>query len=256
MRDGQPERRTRRLDCPSGGFRRAPEAAMRKLRRRKLLRQFAQRKARHARGLRGIGDPLLVVPAAPRRHQRMQRIPVGHAIRLGGEAWIAAPLRRSHRDEPRRPLTVLAGRDRRVAVARRQDADRGAVAVGQALARAASAVLPGTGELAHGHRRQRFLDRHVDDRARHVRLRRMHPRTRGGEPADERRLLAHRTDRRLGEIVHLPGQQPRDAAGIHQGQIARRIVRFRPALTERRDEHQRGRRIHPTQRIGIALLRA
>ena len=204
-----------------------------KLRRRKLLGQFAQRKTRHARGLRGIGDPLLVMLAAPRRHQRVQRIPVGDAIRLGGEARIVAPLGRAHRNKPRRPLPVLTRRDRRVAVARRQDADGGAIAVGQPLARAAPAVQAGTGQLAHRHRRQRFLDRDIDDGARHVLLRRMHAGTRGGKPADERRLLADRPDRRLGQIVHLSRQQPGDAAGIHQGEIAGRIVRLRSALAER-----------------------
>jgi hypothetical protein len=65
---------------------------MAKLRRCKLLGWFAQRKTRHMRGLRRVGDPLLVVLAAPCRHQRVQRIEVGNPIGLRGKARIVAPL--------------------------------------------------------------------------------------------------------------------------------------------------------------------
>ena len=51
--------------------------------------------------------------------------------------------------------------------------------------------------------------------------------------ADEGALLTHRADRCFRQIIHLSGQQPGNAAGVHQGEITRRIARPRPGLTER-----------------------
>jgi len=71
---------------------RPPEAAMGELGRSELLGRLAQREARHMRRLRPVGDRLLAVPAAPIRHQRMERIPIGDPIRLAGKAPVGTPL--------------------------------------------------------------------------------------------------------------------------------------------------------------------
>ena len=81
--DTEAERRARHLNCFSGKIVRPVVPAMPHLRRVQMLRDVAQRKARHVLALRGIGDPLLVVLPAPLRHQRMQGIPVLHPIGLG-----------------------------------------------------------------------------------------------------------------------------------------------------------------------------
>jgi hypothetical protein len=44
------------------------------------------------RSLRGIGDPLLAVFAAPRRHQCVQRIPVGYPVRFRRKARVSTPV--------------------------------------------------------------------------------------------------------------------------------------------------------------------
>ena len=135
-----------RTACPAPGSACPPSslrpvvAAMPHLRRVQMLRDLAQGKARHVRALRRVGDPLLAVLPAPLRHQRMQGIPVLHPVGLGDEARVGAPGGRSHRLQPRRPLLLLARGDRGIAVARRQDRHRRAVAVAQALAVPALAV--------------------------------------------------------------------------------------------------------------------
>ena len=126
---GQPGSALPARSCPAGSNRRCRSCGV-----SRCSDDLAQRKARHMRALRRIGDPLLVVLPAPLRHQRMQRIPVLHPVGLGDEARVGAPVRRSHRRQPRRPLLLLARRDRGIAVARRQDRHRGAVAVADALA--------------------------------------------------------------------------------------------------------------------------
>ena len=84
----------------------------------------------------------------------------------------------------------------------------------------------------------------------------MHAGTGGGNPANKRRLFADRPHRRFRKVVHLPAQQPRDAAGEEQGQVGRRIVCERPALPEGRDEHERRLCIDPTQALGAMLTNA
>ena len=190
-----------------------------------------------------VGDGLLVVLAAPGRHQRVQRVPVRNPIGLAGKARIVAPSRRSHRGEPGRPLPVLARRDRRVAIARRQDADGGAVTVGHAFARSAFAAVPGARQLGHRQRGERFVDRNVDQRAGRDRQRRMHAGAGGGDPTDEGGLLTDRTDRRLHQIIHLTGQQMGDAAGVEQRQVGRGLIRERSGLAERRDQDEGGGRV-------------
>ena len=206
------------------------------------------------RVLRRVGDPLLVVVPAPFRHQRVQRIPVRDAVGLGVEARIVAPLGQAHGLEPRRPLPILARRDRGIAVPRRQDRDGGAVAV-VTLLRDGFAAEPGIGQLGHRQRRQRLLDRDVDE-APACRLRRMDAGASRGQPADKRRLLADRADRRLGQIVDLSGQQPGDAAGKHQGEVAGRVVGARPLLAERRNRDDRRARICAAGRRIAAAARA
>ena len=197
--------------------------------------------------LRGIGDRLLVVLPAPLRHQRMQLIPVLHPLGLGDKARVGAPGRRSHRLQPRCPLLLLPRRDRGVAVARRQDRDRGAIAVAQALAVPARAAEARAGKLGHGERRQGLVDRHIDRRTGLIAQRRLHAGTGGRQPADERRLLAHRTDRRLRQIVHLPGQQARDAAGKEQSEVGGRIVCPGTRRAKGRDRDDDRRRIDAPQ---------
>ena len=138
------------------------------------------------------------------------------------------------------PTACPRGGDRGIAVVRRQDRDGCAVAVGETLALPALAALTRTRELAHGQRRQRFLQGDVDARAGLVAQNRMHTGTGGGEATDESRLLADRPERRLRQIVHLSGQQSGDAARIEQREIGRWIVRLRSALAERGDEDQCG----------------
>ena len=121
-----------------------------------------------------------------------------------------------------------------------------------ALAPAALAAMPGARQLGHRQRGQRFLERNVDHRARCSGQRRVHARTRGGDPADEGGLLADRTDRRLRQVIHLPGQQMGDAAGEKQRQVRRRIVAA-GHQTEGRNIDERRRRVASAQRIGIAL---
>ena len=197
--------------------------------------------------LRRIGDRLLVALPAPLRHQRMQGIPVLHPIGLGDEARVGAPGGRSHRFQPRRPLFLLARGNRGITVARRQDRHRGAIAVAQALAVPAPVAQARARELGHGERRQGFVDRHIDGRTGLIAQRGMHAGTGGRQPADERRLLAHGTDRRLRQIVHLPGQQARNAAGKEQGQVGGRIVGPRTCLAIGRDRDDDRRRIDPPQ---------
>jgi len=137
----------------------SPETAMGELRRGELLRRLAQRKARDMGGLRLVGDPLLPGSAAPRRHQCIERIPIGDAVGFGGKARVIAPIRRAHHPEPRRPLAVLTRRDCDVAVTRGQDRDGGAIAVPDPLARPAPAAEPGIRQFADRHGCQRLLDR-------------------------------------------------------------------------------------------------
>ena len=170
--------------------------------------------------LRRVGDPLLVVLPAPLRHQRMQRIPVRHPVGLGGEARVGAPVGRSHRLEPRRPLLLLARRDRGIAVARRQDRHRRAVAVGQALARPsscrprparASSVMASVASAS-------WIDTSIDAPG-WLPQRRMHAGTGGGQSADERGLLADRdgsappTDRRPARSAAAQCRWQRTASG-------------------------------------------
>ena len=169
VRDLQPERRSRSLDRPSGELDRPPEVAVLELRRVELFRRLAQRKARHMSGLGAIGDPLLAVMAAPRGHQRVERVPVGNPVGFGGEARVIAPIGRAHHREPRRPLTIFARRDRDIPVAGRQDRDGGSVAVRLALARTGFSGEPGSCQLGDRQSRQRFL------RSRHRSLRRARP---------------------------------------------------------------------------------
>ena len=205
------------------------------------------------RVLRPVGDPLLVVVAAPFRHQRVQRVEIRNAVGLGFEARIVPPGGRAHDLEPPGPLPVLARRDRGIAVLGRQDRDGGAVAVADPFPGPRLAAEPGIGKLGHRQGRQRLLDRDVDD-GRLSRLRRVDAGAGRGQPADKRRLLADRADRRLGEVVDLPGQQPGDAAAEHQGEVAGRIVGARAVLAERRYRDDCRARIEPPQRRRIAPL--
>jgi hypothetical protein len=79
----------------------------------------------------------------------------------------------------------------------------------------------------------------------------VHAGTGGGEASDEGGLFPHRTDRRFRQVVHLAGQQARDAAGIEQGQIGRRIVGIGAGRAERRDRHQRRDRVTGADRCRV-----
>ena len=196
-----------------------------------LLAHFAQREAGHMRRLRQVRDLLPGQATAPFRHQRVQRVPVGDPVGLAGKARLLAPRRRSHRGQPGSPLPLLTRGDRGEAVARRQDADRGAVAIGLPQAAPASAGLAGTAEFSHRQRRQCFLDRHVDHAAAGQRC--VHAGAGRRHAAEECRLLAHRANRRLRQVVHLAGEHAGDAAGREQGEVARRVLRRRAGLAER-----------------------
>ncbi len=208
------------------------------------------------RRLRRIGNPLLVVLAAPRRHQRIKRIPVGDFIGLAGKPRVLPPLGQTHYREPRHPLALLARRNGGVSITRRQDRDGGAIAVRDPLARRWLAAEAGACQLGNRHCCQRLLDRHVDDRARLGRQCRVHAGTGGGEPADERGLFADRADRRLREIVHLAGQQSGDAAGKHQSEIGGRIVGSGPGLSERRDVDNHRPPVGITESVDVAAAGA
>jgi hypothetical protein len=131
---------------------------------------------------------------------------------------------------------------------------RGEIAVkpsfagGEALALPALAALTRARELGHGQRRQRFLQRDVDIRTRFVGQDRMHTGTRGGQAADESRLLADRPQRRFRQIVDLPGEQSSDAARIEQSEICRRIVGLRSGFAVRRNRDHDSIRIRATER--------
>jgi len=156
-------------------------------------------------GLGAIGDPLLAVMAAPRGHQRMERIPVGNPVGFGGKARVIAPVGRAHYREPRHPLTIFTGRDRDVPVACRQNRDRGPVAVRLPHAQAGLSGEPGSRQLGDRHGRQRFDDRDIDHGAGRGHCG-VHAGASAGEAADEGRLFANWTDWRFCEIVYLPGQ--------------------------------------------------
>ncbi len=220
-----------------------------------LFRRLAQRKARHMSGLSAIGDPLLAVLAAPRGHQRMERVPVGNPVEFGGEARVIAPLGRTHHREPRRPLTIFAGRDRDIPVACRQDRDRSTVAIRLALARAGFPGEPGSRQLGDRQSRQRLRARDIDDCARRSQYR-VHAGAGGGEAADKSGLFADRTDRRFREIVDLSCQQPGNAARKEQRQVGRRIVGLWSGLSEGRDVHQRCGRIEAAETVGVVLQSA
>ena len=104
-------------------------------------------------------------------------------------------------------------------------------------------VEPGARQFGDCQGGERLFDRDIDDRAARAGQRGMHAGAGGGKPADKGGLLADRADRRLGEIIDLPGQQAGDAAGEEQGQIGGRIVRLRPGLSERRDKDERRLRV-------------
>ena len=137
---------------------------------------------------------------------------------------------------PGGPLHVLARGDCSVAIARRKDAHGRAVAVAQALAQPALARQSRTRELGHRQRRKHFLQRNIDDGTRNRGLHRVHPGARRRQSSEKSGLLTDRAYRRLGQIIHLPRQQPGNAAGEEQRQIARRRVSERPRLPERRNE--------------------
>ena len=204
-------------------------------------------------GLGVVGDPLLIVLAAPRRHQRVKRVPIGHSVGFGRKTRVASPIGRAHHAQPGGPLAVFARRDCRISVACGQNADRGPVAVGQPLARPALSGEPGIRQLADRHRRQRFLDRHVDHGAGLGREYRVHAGASGGQSADKGRLFANRADRRFGEIVDLSGQQPGDAAAEEQGQVGRGIVGPWPRLSEGGDINERRRRVAAAQSGDVIL---
>ncbi len=191
-------------------------------------------------GLGGRRDPGLGLVAAPCRHQRMQRVPVGDAVLLGREPWLRSPVRRTHRLQPRLPLAVLTRGDRGIAVAGWQDAHRGAIAIADALAGPASARLARPRQFGDRQRRQRLVHRYIDDGA-IARQRRMHAGARRRDTAQERRLLAGRGHRRFGQVVDLPGQHPGDAAGEAQRQVAGGLLGPWAGLPERRNQHDRGR---------------
>ena len=156
----------------------------------------------------------------------------------------SAPQARSHRLNHAVHCFLRAG-NRGATVARRQDRHRGAIAVAQALAvqllaqaRTGSSVMASVAGAG--------IDTSTD--ARLIGQRGMHAGTGGGQPADERRLLAHGTDRRLRQIVHLPGQQARNAAGEKQRQVGGRIVGLWACLAVRRDGDDDRRCIDPPQR--------
>ncbi len=172
------------------------------------------------------------------------------------EAGVVTPLGRSHHLQPRRPLMALTRRDRDIAVAGRQDADGGAVAVGEALARPASSMQAGTRQFGHCQRGQCFVDRNVDHRAGRRSQSGMHTGTRRGDPADERGLFAHRTDRRFVEVVHLSGQQAGNTAGKAQCEVGCGVVGLWPGLAERRDEHQSGGGIVNANIVRVMASRA
>ncbi len=226
---------------------------MRELGRGELFGGLAQRKAWDARLLRHVGDLLLVVMPAPIRHQRVERVPVGDPIGLGRKARLPAPFRRAHHPQPGGPLVIVARRDRGKPVARRQDADRRAVAVGDPLARPAPPGRPGARQFGDRQGRQRLLDRHVDDGALVRCHHRVHAGASGGDAADKGGLFADRADRRLGEVIDLPRQHAGDAAREEQRQVGRRIVGLWPGLSVGRNQHQRRVRVDPAQRIGVAF---
>ena len=177
----------------------------------------------------------------------MQGVPVLHPIGLGDEARVGAPDGRSHRLEPRCPLFLFARGNRGITVVRRQDRYRGAIAVAHALAVPALVARARAGELGHGEGRQGFVDRHIDGRPGLIAQRRLHAGTGGSQSTDERRLLAHGTDRRLRQIVHLPGQLARNAAGEKQGEVGGRVVCLRTCFAIRRDRDDDRRPVDPPQ---------
>src|SRR3954447_24599608 len=83
-----PKRRARHFYLMVADFDIAPEATVRELRRSELFGGLAQRKARHARLLRHIGDLLLAELPAPAAHQRVERIPVRDPVPLCRKSWI------------------------------------------------------------------------------------------------------------------------------------------------------------------------
>src|SRR3954452_3140541 len=90
----------------------APEATVRELRRSELFGGLAQRKARHTRLLRHVGDLLLAELPAPAAHQRIECIPVRDPVPLCRKSWITPPVGRAHYKQPCLPLVVIARRDR------------------------------------------------------------------------------------------------------------------------------------------------
>jgi hypothetical protein len=243
------------VDRLPADVKRSIKLAVRELQRTELLDRLAQRETGHMGGLGHIGDRLLVVVAAPCRHQRVERIPIGDPIGFGGEARILGPIGRAHDGQPGGPLMIVARRDRGIAVACRQNADGGAVAVGQPLPRPAFPGQPGARQLGYRQRRKRLLDRNVNHRPRHrpTAQHRVHAGAGGGDPADERGLFADRAERRLAEIVHLAGQHAGDPAGEEQGQIARRIVRLWSGLPERRNRDNRRGPVDPAKRVRVMM---
>ena len=66
----------------------------------------------------------------------------------------------------------------------------------------------------------------------------MHAGAGAGEAANKGGLFANRSDRRLCEIVYLPGQQPGNAAGEEQCEIGRRIVGLGSGLPKGRNIYE------------------
>ena len=104
--------------------------------------------------------------------------------------------------------------------------------------------------------RKRFLDRHIDDGGRVFHQCCVHAGTGRRDAADESGLFADRADRCFRQIVHLSSQQARDAAGVQQREVRRRIVGLRSGLAEWRDQHNRRSRVVLPKCISVMAVRA
>ena len=246
-----PERRARYLHRLPTHDHRAEKSPMPKLLRLQMFRRFAQRKTGNMRRLGGLRDPTFIVPPAPVRHQRVQRVPVRHAVLLRRKPSLPAPGWRAHSFQPRRPLPVFARRYRGITVAGWQNTDRRAVTVRDPLAGPTGARLTGPRQLGDRDRGKRLVDRDIDDRT-VLQECRVHPGARRRQAAEESGLLANRAHRRFVQVVHLSRQHAGDAAGKVQRQVGGGFLGARPGLAVGGDQDQRRFRIGEPQHVRIA----